>query len=77
MIFTVDINPTEVGGKVHTEFSKTSFCNTNIHVFSQSKAVFKDAVVAFADAKVREIKYMAIKLHLMKIWPAVQRDRET
>lgn len=76
MIFIVDINPTEVGGKVHSEFSKT-FWNTNIHVFSQSKAVFKDAVVAFSDAKVRVIKYMAIKLHLMKIWPAVQRDRET
>lgn len=54
-----------------------SFSHTNIRVFSQNKAVFKEAIVVFSDAKVRLIKYMAIKLHLMKIWPAVQRDRET
>jgi len=34
-------------------------------------------VVALTGAKVRLIKYMAIRLHLMKIWPTMQRDRET
>lgn len=54
-----------------------SFSHTNIHVFSQNKAVFKDAILMFSDAKVKLIKYMAVMLHLMKIWPSVQRDRET
>lgn len=54
-----------------------SFSHKNIHVFSRNKAVLKDPIVEFSDAEVRLVKYMAIKLHLMKIWPAVQRDRET
>lgn len=49
----------------------------HIHMFSQNKATFEDAIVALAGAKVRLIKYMDIRLHLMKFGPTVQRDRET
>lgn len=39
--------------------------------------MFEDMIVALAGAKFRLIKHMDIRLHLVRCWPIVQRDRET
>lgn len=39
--------------------------------------MFQDVIVALAGAKFRLIKNMDNRLHPVKCWPIVQRDRET
>lgn len=54
-----------------------SLHHSSIPLFSQNKTVFEAVIVALASAKARLIKYMTIRLQLMKIWLTMQRDRET